>query len=503
MGRLGYFLQTDNPDAEDRDLLARDRLAHQLMYLSRGNPVVYYGDEQGFTGTGGDQLARQTMFASRVPDYQDDDLIGTTRTPAEDSFDPEHPLYRTITRLAALTEDHPALRNGAMQVRAADRGPGLFAFSRVDREQQREYVVVLNNSEQAQTGTVGTYLRSGGFRRIYGAGAAEFTTDERRRATVELPALAAAVYRAEERVPASSRAPAIRLRRPAPSAAAQDRVRVAAQVRGRSFYEVTFQARVGDGRWRRIGTDDNAPYRVFHHTGDRRAGTPLRYRAVVLDNAGHTRMSSTRGARVPAPRLRITTPEPGRVSSLSPVTVTADVDPERATMAVRFQRKVEDRRWRPIGTDRSSPVYTVTDDLSELALGTRVRYRAILVERGTPRVVSAPVRVRTAPPRPARASVTVAGNLQSELGCASDWDPACSATHLEFDPTDGLWKATFRLPEGTYSWKIAVNDSWNENYGAGGAAGGADLTLVVPAGGARYQFTWNQDTHVPEVEEVA
>lgn len=44
--------------------------------------MVHYGDEQGFTGTGGDQLARQTMFASRVPEYLDDDLLGTSSTHA-------------------------------------------------------------------------------------------------------------------------------------------------------------------------------------------------------------------------------------------------------------------------------------------------------------------------------------------------------------------------------------------------------------------------------------
>ena len=33
------------------------------MYLTRGQPVVYYGDEQGFTGDGGDKDARQDMFA--------------------------------------------------------------------------------------------------------------------------------------------------------------------------------------------------------------------------------------------------------------------------------------------------------------------------------------------------------------------------------------------------------------------------------------------------------
>ena len=53
------------------------------MYFSRGNPVIYYGDEQGFTGSGGDQVARQTLFASLVPDYLDDDLLGTSNTHAQ------------------------------------------------------------------------------------------------------------------------------------------------------------------------------------------------------------------------------------------------------------------------------------------------------------------------------------------------------------------------------------------------------------------------------------
>src|ERR687883_33675 len=85
-GRIGMFIRNANPGATEAELLRRDRLAHELMYFSRGDPVVYYGDEQGFTGTGGDQLARQTMFASKVPEYLDDDEIGSDRTPAQDSF---------------------------------------------------------------------------------------------------------------------------------------------------------------------------------------------------------------------------------------------------------------------------------------------------------------------------------------------------------------------------------------------------------------------------------
>lgn len=71
------------------------------MYFARGVPVTYYGDEQGFTGDGGDKDARQDMFPSQVPSYNDDDLIGTDKTTADDNFDPSHPLYAAFRPVCA------------------------------------------------------------------------------------------------------------------------------------------------------------------------------------------------------------------------------------------------------------------------------------------------------------------------------------------------------------------------------------------------------------------
>ena len=503
MGRFGYFVTTDNPGAGDRELLARDRLAHKLMYLARGNPVVFYGDEQGFTGTGGDQVARQTVFASQVSDYLDDDLIGTDSTHAQDNFDTSHPLYRTIARLARLTERHPALRNGAQQRRFASDGPGLYAFSRVDRSQGREYVVVVNNSEAEQSGTLRTFIPNREFRRVYGEGPERVATNGNRALDVTVDSLSAVVYASRGRIPQSERAPQITLAKPKPAVVSQARMKVKANVRRTSLYEVTFQARVGRKSWRSIGTDDSAPYRVFHDTSNRAPGRALRYRAVVLDNAGHTRMTDVRRTEVPSPEVKITSPERGgSVAGVYPVTVTATVDPERPDQSVRFQRSVNGGEWTGIGVDRSSPVYTVTDDVSDLAIGTAVRYRAVLREPGSPRVRSAPVRVIVAEPEPTRDFITVAGSLQSEMGCPTDWDPACPASRLAFNTDDGLWHGVFPLPAGAYEWKIAIDNSWDENYGAGGAPGGSNLTLTVPDGGATYRFTWDPISKVPSVERV-
>ncbi|GAA4440587.1 alpha-amylase family glycosyl hydrolase [Phytohabitans houttuyneae] len=405
MGRIGHFVTTDNPGAGDAEWLARDRLAHELMYFSRGNPVVYYGDEQGFTGAGGDQNARQTMFASQVPDYLDDDLLGTGATHAQDNFLPGHPLYRGISSLAALTRAHPALRDGAQVHRYAAGGPGIYAFSRLDRREQREYLVALNNSEQAQTATVPTYAGKRTFHRLYGTSAERLRSTSDGMVTLTVPPLSTVVYALDGRIPASKAAPRVTLTGAAPAEGARGRMHVTASVAGSSFYEVAFYAQAGGGAWRPVGVDDNAPYQVFDDVSDLRAGTPVRYKAVVLDNRGHTATSATRAATVPAPLVSIETPTEGsRVRGT--VEVRAVVDPERATHTVTFERRVAAGPWTPIGSDATSPVYTVLDQLpADLASDTPIEYRATVREPDGTTATSPVRRVRAAGPQATMATL--------------------------------------------------------------------------------------------------
>ena len=374
MGRIGRFVTVANPGAGDAELLARDRLAHELMYLSRGNPVVYYGDEQGFTGDGGDQDARQDMFPSQVASYNDDDLIGTDETTADDNFDPDHPLYQSVRDLAALTRRHPALRDGAQQHRWSSGSPGIYAFSRLDRREQHEYVVAVNNAEQAQTAAVPTWMAGSGFRLVHGAGPERLRSDADKRLGLTVGPLSAVVYRAAESLERSRRAPAVSLADPG---ALRDRAEVRAQVAGDGFAEVTFLARAGAGGWRPIGTDDNAPYRVFHDVADLEPGTRVQYKAVVLDNAGHTRSSAVRAGTVAPPAIELEAPtDGGRVRGR--VEVRAVATPDHPDDAVTFERQVGDGPWTAIGTDDSSPVYTAFDDTTGLADGSVVHYRAVL-----------------------------------------------------------------------------------------------------------------------------
>ena len=125
MGRIGYFLKSGGI-TDPADLLQRDTLAHQLMYLTRGQPVVYYGDEQGFTGAGAgnDQSARQDMFASKVDEYNTDPVvIGGTRG-SKDRYLTGSPMYQAIAKVAALRKSNPALADGAQVHRYASSSAG-------------------------------------------------------------------------------------------------------------------------------------------------------------------------------------------------------------------------------------------------------------------------------------------------------------------------------------------------------------------------------------------
>ncbi len=41
-------------------------------------------------------------------------------------------------------------------------------------------------------------------------------------------------------------------------------------------------------------------------------------------------------------------------------------------------------------------------------------------------------------------TVTIAGTMQSELGCSGDWMPGCEMTYLAFDPNSDVWIGSFQ-----------------------------------------------------------
>jgi alpha-amylase len=282
-GRFGYFLQQDNPGAPPALMADLVKLGHGLLLLSRGQPVIYYGDEQGMVGRGGwDMQARESMFASRAPAFRDAPLLATSRTGADDKFDPQHPFYRFIARLTALRNAHPALRTGAMLPRGTDQDE-VFAFSRFDRKERVEYLVAFNNSRtKSATVSVPTSQPRGAVLQGLFTSHADGTSpalsaDADGRVRVTLPPLQFAVWRAATPLGPVDAA-RITLVNPTSGAGLKFgkrevdglvfplRAEIRAEVAGGDgLGEVTFTLERASrpGQVEYLGTDDAAPYRVF------------------------------------------------------------------------------------------------------------------------------------------------------------------------------------------------------------------------------------------------
>jgi hypothetical protein len=102
--------------------------------------------------------------------------------------------------------------------------------------------------------------------------------------------------------------------------------------------------------------------------------------------------------------------------------------------------------------------------------------------------------VDLAPPPEQPATVTIAGSLQDELGCPGDWQPDCAATHLSYDGEDGVWQETFSIPAGNWEYKAALNNSWDENYGANAQRNGPNIPLNL-GDPTDVKFYYDHKTH--------
>ncbi|NHA67407.1 pullulanase X25 domain-containing protein [Phycicoccus flavus] len=518
MGRVAMFLKDSS--ADEAQLLKRVQFADSLMYTMRGNPVTYYGDEQGFIGTGGDQLAREDMFASKVDIYNTEQVLAGPEG-SRDRFDTGHPLYRHIAALSALRAKHPALADGAQVARYAADGAGIFAVSRIDATKGSEYLVVANNDTKAASATIDTWTTRGEWVPLLG-GKKPVKGTKSGAVRVTVPGLSVAVYRASAPMRTKVAAPEVTVS--LDGGPVSGRAEVGADVDSDTFTQATFYVRpVGASDWTLLGTDDNAPFRVFDDVSDVPVGTPLEYRVVVEDAAG--RVAADSGWAVVA----------------SPQAETGDVelgDPVEQPSAVSVPGTHNSEMGCPVGTGVSGD-WAPDCDQAQLALDTEdgiwkrhytipagsygykaaldrgwtVNYGAKGIQDGDNISYETPdgdVTFYFDPTTHWATSdeegpiVTAPGAFQSELGCAGDWDPSCMRPWLQDKDGDGVYTwATVRIPAGTYEFKIAHGLSWDENYGDGGAPNGGNLSVTVPSDGARTTFVYDSATHVTTVSSVA
>jgi pullulanase-type alpha-1,6-glucosidase len=524
MGRAAMMLAGAGYSGDE--LMQRVQLSNELMFLTRGQPVVYYGDEQGFIGAGGDKDARQDMFATLTQQYAEEEVLGGP-SGAIERYDTDHPLYRQIAELSDLREEHPALVDGAQVHRYASGSEGVYAFSRIDAEELVEYVVVTNNSTSEQTVSVPTYQGRTQFRAVHGDDA-RVKTDAEGFLDVTVGPLSSEVYRAGKALTPAGRpkgpkaaggtgeAPAVHLTTPSAGGVVGGRAEIRAAVPDNAFAQVSFAYRpVGVTGWTPLGTDDNKPYRVFHDVSGMAHGTLLEYRAVLKDHSGNLSASSSYGVvgaastggggSGPGPVGPVEQPEavsvPGNHNSEMGCPGDWQPDCDQAQLGL----DTKDQIWKgtfavPAGDwEYKAAIDRAWDEnygAGAVPGGPNIGYStdggdvSFYYDHATHWVTSdAQGDIITAP-----------GSYQSELGCPGDWQPDCMRPWLQDPDGDGTYTwSTTEIPAGNYEFKVAHDLSWTTNYGEGGVKDGPNVGFSVPSDGVVTTISYVLETHVMSV----
>ncbi|MCI0455307.1 MAG: alpha-amylase [Candidatus Dadabacteria bacterium] len=113
-------------------------LAVGYLLTSQGVPCIYYGTEQGFDGGGDhDSYVRECMFGG---------AWGAFDSTGHHFFNPAHPIYRSIAKIAEVKQNEPALRYGRQYFREIS-GNGIDFGHPIDVKCTLAYSRILDSTE--------------------------------------------------------------------------------------------------------------------------------------------------------------------------------------------------------------------------------------------------------------------------------------------------------------------------------------------------------------------
>jgi hypothetical protein len=287
VGRAALKIQEQaGADVSRDELLRRTLLAHSLLYLLRGAPVVYYGDEVGIVGRGGDKQARHDLFPTQVSEWKTEARIGSGPIGDGSAFDAiRHPVAEHLRTLARLRDMHPALATGPTITRVAQRN--ILVVSRIDVESRHEYVAVFNSGTTAARVAVPTSTRSSSWTNFLGVAGATISISADLRLAVTVPPLTAMLLRAGDPLPS--------VRPPRPT------LRVVADrfsdywlptVGGGAPVSVAFAVKRRTGGWTRLAVDDSPPYRAVLDAMRFRRNEQVHVVAIARGLGGQTAVSA-------------------------------------------------------------------------------------------------------------------------------------------------------------------------------------------------------------------
>lgn len=257
MGRIGLQLSKAVGEDQQVALLERAKLSNAMLYLLRGGPVAYYGDEVGMIGTGGDKESRQDMFPTQVLEWQNEPRIGSQPIGKLSSFEITHPLRDQISTLQTLIQQNPALRNGVQQIRYADKG--VFAVTRY--ADGREYLVVFNSSDESRSAVINFDSRVSSWSSLLGN--CNFSP----KAEFEIKSRSYCILNGEAESKAAS-SQSVRILKPIETPITGDLIQLSAKLSNSDYAEVSFSLRTSNKSWIYVGTSDRPTFADSRTAGD-------------------------------------------------------------------------------------------------------------------------------------------------------------------------------------------------------------------------------------------
>jgi hypothetical protein len=237
------------------------------------------------TGAGGDKLARQDMFPTKVESWKWEQRIGSEPIGDGSGFDVKSPIASHISELQKIIAANPALRSGTQQTLFAEGQ--LFAVSRYADKQ--EYVVAFNTNDNQKsaplkpvtTGTTWDLL----------AGSCELSPT----AEIKVPGNGFCVMKSRQAI-GKSQTTKITAPKIGDSNDAPLWRQVSVTVNKPGYNSVTFLAREKGGKWKSLGTADRTTfatdvtagnlYRTFLHSELFKKKAPLEVIAVLKNSDG-------------------------------------------------------------------------------------------------------------------------------------------------------------------------------------------------------------------------
>jgi hypothetical protein len=175
------------------------------------------------------------------------------------------------------------------------------------------------------------------------------------------------------------------------------------------------------------------------------------------------------GTPIPADVQVPTAPEGFvRKTTAVPATAAAAAEPKKATKKTPAKKAAA-------AVGKAAKV--LEDAVEPVVKAVRKGKAPAKTEAAAASVASEPFEDADVETHPQPEAVAVAGDFNTILGAPENWAPQYDEAQMEFDFLDQIWKKSAELPAGFYTFKIAINRSWDENYGAYGTFDGPNHEL--------------------------